>query len=105
MNTREILILQALKRKQLATQGHNIPADMVDRLLEQNPEAREEGTRNICAHIPKELFKEVEAMCDLLDLNKREIITMALWDFLAQAHATLQEFGVIEAFDAAGEHA
>lgn len=90
MNTKETLILHALKQKQLNQgAGHG---DLVDTLLEQNPEIREAGTRNICAHIPKELFKEVEGVSMLLDLNKREMITMALIDFLEKAKATLDEF-------------
>lgn len=98
MNTKETLILHALKRKQVIEGAAN--PDIIDHLLEHNPEQREAVTRNICAHIPKELFKEVEGVCMMLDLNKREVVTMALIDFLAQAHETVRELNV---FESAGE--
>ena len=49
-------------------------------------------TKNVCARIPLVLAEEMEQLGSLLDLNKREIITLAIHDFLAQAKATLDEF-------------
>jgi hypothetical protein len=90
MNMRETLIFKTLAFKQLEEgSGH---ADMVDELMKQNVDMVETLTRNICAQIPKELYKEVEFYSSVLSLNKREIITLALNNFLDQARATLKEF-------------
>ena len=90
MNTRETLILKTLAWKQTLTgTGHG---DLVDHLLEQNPEGADEITKNVCARIPVQLAKEMDTVGNMLDLNKREIITMALIDFLDKARDTLTEF-------------
>ena len=90
MNMRETLIFKTLAFKQLEEgSGH---ADMVDELMKQNVDMVETLTRNICAQIPKELYKKVEFYSSVLSLNKREIITLALNNFLDQARATLKEF-------------
>ena len=49
-------------------------------------------TKNVCARIPLQMAKDMEAVGGMLDLNKREIITMALDDFLDKARDTLTEF-------------
>lgn len=90
MNTRETLILKTLTWKQ-GLSG-SVPGGFVDRLLDENPEKADEITKNVCARIPLELAKEMETLGDMLELNKREIITMALNDFLAKAKDTLTEF-------------
>lgn len=93
MNTREILILKALQFKQMYQQGHSLDSgDLVDRLLDSDPAKADELTKNVCARIPLELAKDMEAIGGLLNLNKREIITLALNDFLDKAKATLEEF-------------
>lgn len=90
MNTRETLILKVLECKQLHTGGGN--SQFVDALFEQNPEAVEAITKNVCARLPIGLVEDLEGLTALLDLNKREIITLAVRDFLDKAHATLDEF-------------
>ena len=79
MNTRETLIFKTLAWKQtLNGSGHG---DLVDHLLEQNPEQADALTKNVCARVPLELARDMETLGGMLDLNKREIITMALHDF------------------------
>lgn len=95
MNTRETLILKALQFKALHTNGHNMPGQVLDHLLEQNPEEADALTKNVCARIPLELAQEMEAIGSVLDLNKREIITLAIHDFLDQAKATIDEFQAV----------
>lgn len=90
MNTRETLILKTLEFKAVNT-GTNT-GDFLDSLLAQNPEKADELTKNVCARIPLQLAKDMESIGSLLDLNKREIITLAINDFLDQARATLNEF-------------
>lgn len=90
MNTRETLILKTLSWKEAMTgSGHGA---MVDRLFDENPEGADEITKNVCARIPLELAKDMESLGGMLGLNKREIITMALIDFLDKARETLTEF-------------
>ena len=90
MNTYETLILKTLQCKALNSGAGN--ARFVDHLLEQNPDQADEITKNVCARIPLALAEEMESVGSLLDLNKREIITMALHDFLAKAIATLDQY-------------
>lgn len=90
MNTREILILKTLQMKQLNDHGGN--GDMVEHLLAANPDEADKITKNVCAQIPIELARDMEGLGVLLDLNKREIITLAIRDFLDKAAATLREF-------------
>ena len=91
MNTREILILKTLQLKQ-STEQSAFGDDLVDQILASNPEKADEMTKNVCARIPMHLAEQMESVGGLLNLNKREIITMALNDFLAKAAATLDEF-------------
>lgn len=90
MNTRETLILKALQFKALHTNSGN--GFLIDQLLEQNPEQADALTKNVCARIPIALADRMEQMGSLLGMNKREIITSAVIDFLNQAEATITEF-------------
>lgn len=92
MNTRETLILKALQFKELNTSCSTMTGVLVDHLFEQNPEKADELTKNVCARVPLELAQEMEAVGGMLSLNKREIITLALNDFLDNAKAVMQEF-------------
>lgn len=93
MNTRETLILKTLQLKSV-THGLNVPG-LIDQMLEQDPEKADQLTKNVCARIPLELAKDMENISAALHLNKREIITLAVIDFLAQAKATINEFGAL----------
>ena len=95
MNTREILVFKTLAWKQ--TLGGFSGLDLVDPLLvdpllDQNPEHADTLTKNVCARVPLQLAQDMEAVGGMLDLNKREIITMALRDFLDKARDTITEF-------------
>ena len=89
MNTRETLILKTLQSKALQAGADN---GFIDVLLSQNPEQADQITKNVCARIPIELARDMEGLGALLDLNKREIITLAIRDFLEKAEQTLTEF-------------
>ena len=93
MNTRETLVLKTLLWKQ--TLGGTGPAGLVDHFLEENPEKADEMTKNVCARIPLQMAKDMEAVGGMLDLNKREIITMALHDFLDKAKSVIDEFDAL----------
>lgn len=90
MNSREILVLNVLKFKQMHEGSGN--QDFVDHLLEQNPEKADEITRNVCARIPLPLFDDLNSFCSILGMNKREVITLALNDFFDKARAVMDEF-------------
>lgn len=90
MNTRETLVFKTLAWKQTLTGSGN--ADLVDDLLDQDQEKADELTKNVCARVPLQLARDMEAVGGMLDLNKREIITMALNDFLDKARDTITEF-------------
>lgn len=88
MNLDETIRLQALKQKQLTTQGSDI--DLVDFVLRHQPEVPEQ-MRNICATISASLFNEVENCCSMLDLSKRRFVELALQDALAKAATIIDE--------------
>ena len=90
MNTRETLILKALEFKNVHT-GSSI-GGLVDQLLAQNPDQADTITKNVCARIPVGLAEEMEQIGGLIGLNKREIITMAIVDFLEKAQGVMDEF-------------
>lgn len=90
MNTHETLLLQVLKFKQLNTRGHSLGHDVVGRMIESQPEAKEK-MRNICAFIAPELFEKVENLSGFLELSKREIVEMALLDFVEKANKIVEE--------------
>lgn len=95
MNTNQTLLLQALKAKQIQSVGHNLSGHMIDKLLDSSEEVKTK-MHNICAFITTELHGEITALSDILDLSKRQIVEMALVDFVAKAHATIDEVDVFE---------
>ena len=95
MNSRETLILKTLRFKQLHVYGNTFGGDIIDTVLDQNPEKADELTKNVCARVPLQLAQEMEQVGDMLDLNKREIITMALNDFMDKARAVMDEFDAL----------
>ena len=90
MRTDDTLRLQALKLKELNTRGHS-GSDLIETLLEANPEYAKEKMRNICAFISPELFSNVEGVCNLLNLSKRQVVEMALNDLIAKANQIIEE--------------
>jgi hypothetical protein len=100
MTPSQIIQLQALKLKS-TIDGHH-PA-IIDSVI-ANP-ANEEGLkkdfRNVCALIPSFQFEELEGLCNLLDLSKREVITMALNVFIPMAQKIVSEVNPFESEEAA----
>ena len=91
MNTEEILLMQTLKLKQLNTRGYTGEIDLIERALDSNPEEAKTLVRNLCGHVPIAMFDEVSDICNLLDLSKREVVEMAISDFLAKARETIDK--------------
>jgi hypothetical protein len=92
MRTNDTLLLQALKLKELNTRGYS-GGDLVEQLLASNPDQTKEKMRNICAFITPEMFDQVEGVCNLLSLSKRQVIEMALIDFLEKADKIVEDTG------------
>lgn len=90
MNTRETLILKALELKSVYS-GASTDC-MLDSILAQNPDKADAITKNVCARIPLPLAEQMEQLGGLLSLNKREIITLAIVDFLEKANDVMDEF-------------
>lgn len=96
MNTDQKLMLQALKIKELNTRGFSSTSgDLIGNLIETQEELKGK-MKNICAFISPELFSDVEDLGNLLDLSKRQIVEMALLDFINKAQAVIQEVNVFE---------
>lgn len=95
MKSEELLMLQALKLKKMNSRGYEGP-DLVDQLILQNPDGAKENLRNICAFISPELFGQIDSLCDLLDLSKREFVEMALVDLVSKAHAVIDQTNAME---------
>ena len=100
MTPSQIIPLQALKLK-ATIDGHH--PQIIDSLL-NNPANKEEvkkDFRNVCALISHGQFEQLESLCSLLDLSKREVIAMALGEFIPMAHALVDQVNPFEAQDAA----
>jgi hypothetical protein len=100
MNPSEIIKLQALKLK-ATIDGHH--PQIIDSLLNApaNQEEVKKDFRNVCALITQGQFEALESLCSLLDLSKREVISMALNEFIPKANAIVSEVNPFEAQDAA----
>lgn len=71
---------------------------MLDAIFENpaNQEALKKEFRNVCALIPAGQFDQLENLCSLLRLSKREVITMALSEFIPRANAIISEVDPFE---------
>lgn len=86
MKTDELLLYKALHLK--ATHHNQFLFDAIDA-----GSIKIEGvqTRNICAQISQELFANVEACCELLNISKRQLVECALFDVLDKAHKIIAD--------------
>lgn len=100
MTPSQIIQLQALKLKSTIDGNH---PKLIDHLLSLpgNEAETEKEFRNVCALISHYQFTELENLCGLLDLSKREVISMALSDFFITANAIVSEINPFESEDAA----
>lgn len=70
-------------------------SDLVDRLAV--PEDQKAQMKNVCALIHVSLFEELESMCGLLGLSKRQFIEACLIEGLAKAEKIVDEVGLHKA--------
>lgn len=91
MNFHETIQLKALELKQLHTRGAT--DNLHEHFLEQaimTPEGQA-MTKNICAHVSKDLFDRVEQCCLMLSISKRRFVEMALREALERAETIVAE--------------
>lgn len=101
MTPSQTIQLQALKLKAMI-EG-SFPA-LIEGILEDpaNKEGVKKEFRNVCALIHILQFEELEKLCSQLDLTKREIMAMALSDFIPKANAIISEVNPFEHADEIG---
>ena len=88
MTPSEIVKLQAFKLKDIVSNRF-----IVDALLDDpaNADALKKDFKNVCSLLHIKQFDELTELCTLLSLTKREVISMALTDFIPKAHAVIAE--------------
>lgn len=98
MTPSERIRLQALKLKE-RNHGHN--PGLMDRVLDDpiNKEELKKEYRNVCALIHVSQFNALETLCELLEMSKREVMNMALDEFLIQARCIMEEVAPFEHMD------
>ena len=98
MTSDETLLLQALKLKQLRHEGYSGNFDLVEQAMLHNPDAIEikEKMRNICAFVSTQMFDDIEQMCSLLNLSKRQFLQMAVIDLMHKANKIIHETKALE---------
>lgn len=98
MTPSQTIQLQALKLKATIEGSH---PTLIDSILDNpaNKEGLKKEFRNVCALIHVLQFEELEKLCSLLDMSKREVISMALNDFIPKANAIVSEINPFEHAD------
>ena len=71
---------------------------LVDSLIAENPNAPEikANFKNVCAPIPLSMNERLESVIGLLDLSKRDFLTMAIASALDDAEAIIGKLNVFE---------
>lgn len=92
MTLDETIQLQVLKLK--STSG-----GLQGRILEQLLDEAGEGhplVRQMCAKVSHVMYEDLEQVCQLLDMTKREFIEVAVGDALEKAHEVIERSGVMK---------
>jgi len=94
MNTDEILTLKALQLKSTISGSGN--SDLVDHVIAAHPDEMKKSLRNICAFITPQLFERVESVCSNLQMSKRQVVEMALVDFMDKVDSIMTKVDPFE---------
>jgi hypothetical protein len=94
MKTDEILTLKALQLKSTISGSGN--SDLVDHFVAESPEEVKKSLRNICAFISPQLFERVENVCSNLQMSKRQVVEMALIDFMEKVDSIMEKVDPFE---------
>ena len=98
----EVIQLQALKLKQLVSSGGSFPDQMLDKMIESNPE--EAKARQVCAMVAQSLFDDLEKTCQTLDISKRRFVEAALIEAIDRSKQIVAQINPFEHVEQ-GEHA
>lgn len=60
-------------------------------------------TRNVCAHVSKQLADQIDEVCKFLDIRKRAFLEAAFIDAVDKAHEIMKEEGVYQVIDHANQ--
>lgn len=96
MNFEELIQLQVLKLK--AENAGRGP--LLEAMLDQAGDIPQ--VRQMCAKVSHVLYDDLENVCALLDMSKREFIEGAVKDALARAHEVIDRSGIVDQFDQKG---
>ena len=100
MTPSEIIKFQALKLK--STIGNRpLLVATLDNI--EFGDGDKKDFRNVCSLLHVSQFDKLTELCTLLDLTKREVISMALTDFIPKAQALVDDVDPFETLDAAAE--
>lgn len=91
MDFDELVQLQVLKLK--AQQRGKGP--LLEHVIEHAGDVPE--LRQMCAKVSSVMYDDLEQVCGLLDMSKREFIEAAVSDALTRAHQVIDRSGVVEA--------
>ena len=97
MNFDETIQLQVLKLKAMSG---GIKGKLLDQLLEEAGETAH--VRQMCAKVSHLVYEDLEQVCQLLDMSKREFIEAAVVDALAKAHEVINRSGVMDQLELGG---
>ena len=90
VNFDETIQLQVLKLK---AQSQGVRGPLLDQLLEQAGEHPQ--VRQMCAKVSSVMYEDLEQVCALLGMSKREFIEAAVGDALHRAHDVIDRSGVM----------
>lgn len=87
MQFTDLIQLQVLKRKE------TFPARTLDDILNRTEDP---DIKQLCAKVHVSLVKDLDEVCSLLDMTKRQFIEAALVDALARAHHAIDSSGILD---------
>lgn len=64
----------------------------------QNEEFIKKQMKNVCALISVKLFDQLDGVCDVLEISKRQFIEYAIIEALAKAENIMEETGFYDKF-------
>jgi len=92
MNFDETIQLQVLKLKA----SYSGRGPILEHLLDQADGQPGTPVRQMCAKVSTVLYADLEQVCSLLEMSKREFIETAVGDALQRAHEVINRSGVVE---------
>lgn len=92
MNLDELIQLQVLKLK--ASKQNPMGGKLLDAVIESGDTPIE--LRQMCAKVSVQLYDRLTAVCELLDMSKRQFIEAAVVEALAKAEELIERSGALK---------